>query len=412
MSKQLHRRFTDDQIKLVLELYGKRIISLPQALQQLGCSRPRFYQLLKRYREKPDVFTIAYGRHRPQHRLSARIDCIIREELERDKELISDKDIPIWHYNYQAVRDNVVKRTRRKLSAQTVRNRAHKWGYWRPKKKVEKRIPREVATAAIGMLLQHDTSTHRWSPYVAVSWDLITTLDDHSRYLLFADFVPKESTWTHIKALRYIVLRYGIGLSYYVDSYSVFRYVCHGRSYWHHQRVTTDQVPTQWRQVVDKCHMQVIFALSPQAKGKVERPYRWLQDRIVRRCAHDHITDLEQARLILQEERQRYNEHQVHSTTGEIPAVRFQRAIREGRTCFQPFKLAAPYTSEKDIFCLHESRKVNGYNQITWEGYKIRVPLYVPRKTDLELHVVPHRKRTEVRLWYDDKVIKVVYFKA
>lgn len=115
MSKQLHRRFTDDQVKLVLELYGKRMISLPQVLQQLGCSRPRCYQLLKRYRQEPDEFTISYGRHRPQHCLSARIDSIIREELERDKGLIGDKDIPIWYYNYQAVRDNVVKRIRRKI---------------------------------------------------------------------------------------------------------------------------------------------------------------------------------------------------------------------------------------------------------------------------------------------------------
>jgi hypothetical protein len=412
MSKQLHTRFTDDQLKLILKLYGQRVITLPQALQQLGCSRARFYQLLKHYRQEPDEFTIAYGRHTPQHRLSKKIDQVIYEELEKDKQLISNKEVPIWQYNYQAIRDNVVKRTRRKISAQTVRNRARKWGYWRPKKKVNKRIPREVATSAIGMLLQHDTSTHRWSPYVSTSWDLITTLDDHSRYLLFADFVLKESTWTHIKALRDVVLRYGVGLSYYVDSYSVFRYVCHGKSYWRCQRVTTDQVPTQWHQVIDKLHMQVIFALSAPAKGKVERPYRWLQDRIVRRCAHDHITDLEQARLILQEERQRYNEHQVHSTTREIPAMRFQRAIHEGRSCFHPFKLTPPYTSEKDIFCLHESRKVNGYNQITWEGYKIRVPVYVPRKTDLELHVVPHRLRTEVRLWYKHKVIKVVHFKA
>jgi len=412
MSKQLHKRFTDDQVKMLFNLYGRQIISLPQALQQLGCSRPRFFQLLKQYRANPDEFTIAYARHNPQHHLSERIDRVIHEELERDKQLIIAKDVPIWHYNYQAVRDSVVKRTHRPVSAQTVRNRARKWGYWRPKKKVEKRIPREVATEAVGMLLQHDASTHRWSPYVSVSWDLITTLDDHSRYLLYADFVVKESTWAHIKALRDVVLRYGIGLSYYVDSYSVFRYVCHGQSYWHRQRLTTDQVLTQWRRVVDKCNMQVIFALSPQAKGKVERPYRWLQDRIVRRCAHDHITDLDQARLILQEERQRYNEHQVHSTTGEIPAVRFQRAVREGRTCFRPFQLTKPYTSDKDIFCLHEFRKVDGYNRIALEGYKIQVPVKVPRKTDLELHIVPHNKRTEVRLWYENQVIKVVYFKA
>jgi hypothetical protein len=412
MPAQLHRRFTDGQVKLLLDLYGKRIISLAQALQQLGCSRPRFYQLLKQYQEAPEEFTIRYARHTPQHCLSERVDRIIREELEKDKQLISDKDIPVWHYNYRAVRDMVVKRVRREISAQTIRNRARKWGYWRPKKKVEKRIPREVATEAVGMLLQHDASTHRWSPYVSVPWDLITTLDDHSRYLLFADFVPKESTWAHIKALRYVVLRYGIGLSYYVDSYRVFRYVCHGQSYWHRQHMITDQVPTQWQRVIEKCHMQVIFAISAQAKGKVERPYRWLQDRIVRRCAHDHITDLEQARLILQDECRRYNEHQIHSTTGEIPAVRFHRAVREGRTCFQPFKLTAPYTSEKDIFCLHEARKVDGYNQITWEGYKIRVPIHVPRKTEIELHIIPHRQRTEVRLWHSDRVIKVVHCKT
>lgn len=412
MPSRLHKRFTDDQVKMLLELYGKRVISLVQALQQLGCSRPRFFQLLKRYRVDPGGFTISYGRHDPQHRLSARIDQVIREELERDKRLVDARDMPVWHYNYRAVRDNVIRRTHRALSAQTVRNRARQWGYWWPKKKVEKHIPREVATEAIGMLLQHDTSTHRWSPYVPVTWDLITTLDDHSRYLLYADFVVKETTWAHIKALRDVVLRYGIGLSYYVDSYSVFRYVCHGQSYWRRQHLTTDAVPTQWRRVVEKCKMQVIFALSAQAKGKVERPYRWLQDRIVRRCAHDHITELDQARLILQDERQRYNEHQVHSTTKETPATRFQRAIRERRNCFRPFQLTAPYTSDKDIFCLHEFRKVNGYNQIAWEGHKIQVPVKVPAKTNLELHVIPHTQRTEVRLWYENKVIKVVYFKA
>jgi hypothetical protein len=412
MSKQLHRQFTDDQIKLLLELYDNKTITLVQVLNQLGCGRSRFYELLKAYRAAPDDFSIAYARHKPQHRLSVRVDRVIREELAKDKQLISDKDMPVWYYNYRAVRDNVVKRVRRKISAQTVRNRARQWGYYRPKPKQDKRLPREVATAAVGMLLQHDSSNHKWSPYVSVPWDLITTLDDHSRYLLYADFVARETTWAHIQALEYVVLRYGIGLSYYVDSHSVFRYVSHGRSFWHRQRVATDQVSTQWRRVVEKCHMQVIYALSAQAKGKVERPYRWLQDRIVRRCAHDHITELEQARDILQQERKRYNEHQVHSTTREIPALRFQRALREGRTCFKPFEITAPYSSTKDIFCLHETRNVDGYNNITWQGNKISVPLRMPNRTEIELHIVPHRKRTEVRLWHNNQVIKVIHFKS
>lgn len=410
MPIQIHKQFTDEHVKLLLDLYAKHVVTLKQVLQQLGCGRARFYQILKKYRAAPERFTIAYARHRPQHQLSEQIDRIIREELEKDKALIYDKDIPIWDYNYQAVRDHVVQRVGQKISAQTVRNRARRWGYYRPKRKRdEPRLPREVTTEAVGMLLQHDSSSHRWSPYAPRPWTLITTLDDHSRYLLYADLVNNETTWAHIQALEQVVLKYGFGLSYYVDSHSIFRYICHMRSFWRRERLGTDQIPTQWRRVIEKCHMQVIYALSPRAKGKVERPYRWLQDRIVRRCAYDRVTELEQARAILQQECERYNEHQVHSTTGEIPAVRFQCAVRTGRTCFKPFQLTPPYTSIKDIFCLHEMRKVDGYNQVTWEGYKIRVPLRLPSGTEIELHVVPHKQRTEVRLWYNDQVVKVVF---
>ncbi len=63
MASQIHRRFTDDQVKLLLELYSKKAISLDQVLQQLECTRSRFYQILKAYRHDPDKFTVAYGRN-------------------------------------------------------------------------------------------------------------------------------------------------------------------------------------------------------------------------------------------------------------------------------------------------------------------------------------------------------------
>ncbi len=47
MARQIHRRFTDDQVKFLLELYSKKAISLEQVLRQLECSRGRFYQILK-----------------------------------------------------------------------------------------------------------------------------------------------------------------------------------------------------------------------------------------------------------------------------------------------------------------------------------------------------------------------------
>ena len=78
--------------------------------------------------------------------------------------------------------------------------------------------------------------------------------------------------------------------------------------------------------------VEAIFALSPQAKGKVERPYRWLQNRGVRTCAIEKLTTIEEARAVLKEELDRYNNHQVHSTTGEVPSIRFDQARKEGNS--------------------------------------------------------------------------------
>ncbi|MFQ6052417.1 MAG: hypothetical protein ACE5K4_12105 [Candidatus Hydrothermarchaeota archaeon] len=411
MAEQIHKKFTDDQVKLLLDLYLKKTITLQQVLQQLGCSEGRFYQILREYRKSPERFTIAYRRNKPQHRLPEEADKAIREELEIDRKLIGDRQTSIHDYNYAFIRDSVVKHLGYEISAQTVRNRAKEWGFYIPKRQKEKEAPREVVTEAAGMILQHDSSHHKWSPYVEERWALITTLEDYSRYLLYGDFVERETTWAHIQAVEYVVLKWGVGLSYYVDSHSIFRFVCHQDSIWHRQVKGTDDVLTQWEKVVHKCGMRVMHALKAQGKGKIERPYRWMQDRIIRRCAREHVTNIEQARIILQQELNRYNEEQVHSTTGEIPGIRFQKAIKEGRSCFKEFRLPEGYTSIKDIFCLHENRKVNGYNQVVWNNNKIPVSSFLPQGTEVELHVIPDGERVEVRLWYKGKVVKVIHYK-
>jgi len=410
MADQIHRRLTDEHVKTLLELYENQAIDLADVLQRLGCRRSRFFELLQRYRRDPKSFTITYPRDNAQHRLSPAIDQIIREELEKDYELIRNPDTPVCNYNYAYIRDQVVRRTGQKISAQSVRNRAKAWGYYIYKRKKDKKIPREVVTEAAGMLLQHDASQHTWAPYANQQWALITTIEDHSRYLLYADLVEKESTWLHIQAAQAVILEHGIGLFYYVDRHSIFRYKRTHDSPWHMRRAQEEAL-TKWRTVIEKCNMRVIYALSPEAKGKVERPYRWLQDRLVRSCARERIRTVDQARPLLQEEVKRYNERQVHSTTGEIPALRLQRAIREGRNCFKPFQLRPPYSSRKDVFCLHEYRKVNGYNHIHWKTQNIKIPIPLPRGTQIELHIVPHTHRIEMRLWYKDRVLKVIYYK-
>jgi hypothetical protein len=66
------------------------------------------------------------------------------------------------------------------------------------------------------------------------------------------------------------------------------------------------------------------------------------------------VSSIEQVREVLNCEVKRYNEHQVHSSTGEIPAIRFERAIKEGKTMFRPFKVPMPYKSTKDLFSKKE----------------------------------------------------------
>lgn len=410
MAEHIHRRFTDEHVKVLLDLYQQRVVSLEDALQRLGCGRSRFFVLLKRYRQDPPRFTITYPRHRAQHRLPATLDVVIRDELAKDQALIRDPQVALSGYNYAFVRDEVRRHTGQTISVQTVRNRAKAWGYYLYRRKKAKALPREVMTDAVGMLLQHDSSHHKWAPYAARKWTLITTLDDHSRYLLYAELVEQESTWAHIQALQDVVLKHGTGLFYYVDRHSIFRYVCRQESIWRQRRQATEAALTHWQMVIEKCGMRPIYALSAPAKGKVERPYRWLQDRLIRRCARERITDILQARTILQAERQRYNEHQVHSTTQEIPAQRLERALREKRSRFKPFRLRPPYQSLKDIFCLHEYRKLNGYNRLHYDRQTIQVPMPLPAGTTVELHVVPQEQLTEVRVWFDNRIVKVVYY--
>ncbi len=207
------------------------------------------------------------------------------------------------------------------------------------------------------------------------------------------------------------MLTYGIPLRYYVDSLRVFRFVQGRDSVWRKHVLQTDEAEPQWRQVMRSLGVGVSYALSAQAKGKIERPYRWLQDRIVRTCAIEKLTTINDVRAVLKEELNRYNNHQVHSTTGEVPSIRFEKARKEGKSLFRPFTLPKPYTSTKDIFCLQERRMVNGYRKISLSNHEIVVP-NVPLREEVGVHLIPDVERgaLEVRIWWEDRMVQWVTY--
>lgn len=350
-----------------------------------------------------EAFTLSYQRTSPK-RISPQAEAAIERELLREKALLEDPELPISSYNYSALRDRL-KKQGITVSLSTIIDRAKKLGCHQPRRR-KKAHDREVLTASVGALIQHDGSHHLWSPLAKEKWTLITSIDDYSRKILFADFFPAETTWAHIQATQTLIQTYGVPLRYYVDSLRVFRFVQGRDSFWRKHVLQTDDVDTQWRKMMRLLGVDVTFALSPQARGKVERPFRWLQDRIVRTCALEGLDQLEEVRAVLREEVDRYNNHQVHSTTREIPNLRFSRAIAEGNSLFRPFSVPKPYTSSKDVFCLRERRMVNGYRRISLFSHQIQVPS-VPLREEVDVHMIPNIEKQvmELRIWWNEKMV-------
>jgi hypothetical protein len=329
---QLHKRFTSNQVQELFQRYLNQEVERTYIQEILAIKKRRFFTLINQYREDPQHFSIQYQRTTPP-RISPEVEQNIFKELTIEKEIIQDKQTPLKSYNYSFIKDHLRKKYRQKVSLTTVIRRAKKHGFYlkKPKRTIH---DREVLTRYVGELIQHDSSYHLWAPTAQEKWYLITSLDDYSRLILYAALVKKETTWAHILALQTVILRYGLPYGYYVDSHSIFRFVQGRDSLWRKHNLLTDEATPQWKQVLDDCNVKVTYALSPQAKEKMERPYGWLQDRLVRICVREDITDITPARQILRQEIHRYNYQQVHSTTQEIPYFRFQRALKEKRSLF------------------------------------------------------------------------------
>jgi len=408
---QIHKRFSDEQVKALFEKYERGEIERKYVQEILGIKKSRFFTLLAQFRQNPEEFSIQYHRNSPTRVIAKDIEDNIIKELALEKQLIEDPNIPIKGYNYSYIKDLLERKYNQKVSLSTVIRKAKAYGYYKCRKKTSSSHEREVLTNYAGELIQHDSSFHLWAPLSAEKWYLITSLDDFSRFILYARLQRRESSWVHIKALEAVFLRYGLPYSYYVDCHRIFRFVQGRDSVWRKHHTLTDEATPQWKQVLDDCGVKVVYALSPQAKGKIERPFGWLQDRLIRTCVREDIRTIEEAQRVLDREVQRYNYRQVHSTTGEIPAMRFERALRDGRSLFREFKVPGSYESPKDIFCLRTQRIVNYSGQISLKGLKLK--LNKVKTGDLiDVRIYPlDEEVSELRLWREGTLIEVFHIK-
>ena len=406
---QLHKKFTDEAVKDLLEKYMNKVMEINVVIGILGIKKRRFFELLKEYKTDPKIFSVQYKRTEKTRIIDQNIEKNIIKELKTEKEkIVEDKDVKTNTYNYSYLKDLIYRKYRQKVSVPTIIDRAKKNDCYIPKSKYKKVHDREVITNYAGELIQHDTSFHKWAPYASDKWYLITSLDDYSRLILYAELVEKESSWAHIQALQEVFLKFGIPAKYYVDSHSIFRFVQGRDSIYRDHKKFTDDIITQWKKVLYDCNVEVIYALSPQAKGKAERSYGWIQDRTVRTCVRDNVKTISSTREVLKYELNKYNNIHIHSTTGEIPIVRFENAIKENKTYFRDFTLKPPFEDIKDIFCLRMERVVNSYRRISINNIELSISgAPIGEKVELRIFLNDKTKMAEIRMWFKNKLIGV-----
>jgi transposase len=185
------------------------------------------------------------------------------------------------------------------LSRETVRKELVKAGLWKAKPRRVKKVhvwrPRRSMR---GELLQWDTSTHDWLEGRGEKLYLISLIDDATSEL-FARFACSESTRSNLEVLRQYLERNGRPAAVYTDKAGHFQ-VNPGQI--NHYGDRSREGTTQIERALGELGILRIAAHSPQAKGRVERCFGTLQDRLVKSLRLAGVKTLEEANRHLEEE--------------------------------------------------------------------------------------------------------------
>lgn len=180
------------------------------------------------------------------------------------------------------------------LSRPTVRTILRQAGIAAVRKRgVKRHYRRRERRAQEGALLLWDGSPHHWFGNQAGQCNLTAVIDDATGAFLHGVFTFEEDAQSYLLCLREILLERGIPLGLYMDRHGIFR---RNDDHWSLQeQLAGEQTPTQVGQALRELGIEAIFALSPQAKGRVERLFNTLQDRLVQELKLAAISTPQQA---------------------------------------------------------------------------------------------------------------------
>jgi transposase len=372
--RDLHRYHT---LRLVLE----RRITVAQAATSLGLSPRHIWRLTARLQAGGRRALVHGHRGRPSRRrlpptLQARVLTLARgryaglntthltEKLQTDEGLAVSRPTV-----YRLLRAAGVARSRRR---RPPRHRA-----------------RRLRKAQAGLLLLWDGSPHAWLQARGPTGCLVGAMDDATgRLLPGAAFVPAEDTVSYLRLLRTLVATCGIPVSLYMDRHGIFRR--NDPAWTIEEELRGRQDPTQVGRALEGLGIAPIYALSPQAKGRIERLWGTLQDRLVAELRLAGIATLEAATAFLAAFTAPFN-------------ARFARPAVETAPAWRP----VPAGVDLERICsLYTEATVLNDNTVRVDGTTLQIPPGPGGRGYAKAHVeVRQLLEGTWRVYYQDQLI-------
>lgn len=221
-------------------------------------------------------------------------------------------------------------------------------GLWRLKqRRAQRSHPLRERRPRLGELVQIDGSHHDWFEGRSDKCCLTAFIDDATGRILGARFSPQETTQDYFAVLLQCVRAHGSPLAIYSDRHAIFT-----------KHDPQDAGPTQFERALMQLSIEPICARTPQAKGRVERLFQTLQDRLCKAMRIDQVNDIAQANSRLGDYILEHNS-------------RFAVAPRDAQDAHTPY--AGTPEQLGRICALHHTRQLGSNGSLRFEGSVIQV---------------------------------------
>lgn len=307
--------------------------------QLLGVSTDTFRRYLRAYEER-GLLSLKHGNtgREPVNKTPRSLKLVVTE-LWRQKYF----DFNIIHFQ-EKLRDE----EELEVPRETLRRWAHEFKLLkRPHRRRKRAYHQRPRMAQAGLLLQMDGSQHLW--FGKEKTVLIAVIDDATSDIYHAEFFKSEDTLNCMDVLKSVIERKGIFHGLYVDRAGIYG-------------GTKRQDFSQLKRACEELGINVFFAQTPQAKGRVERLFRTLQDRLIPEMRLRNIESIKMANWYLWQEFLPKVFKEKFTVQAENPAPAFQE-VRE-------------MIDLREIFCVKEQRIINNDHTIRYDNqiYALKLP--------------------------------------